>query len=152
MPQIIKQISVYDGQSWQTRDIGSTANNVSYSSEGDFGTVLGLETVEGSLKSIFPTLAYPVENRNSVLILDSTGLISPTSISSTELGHLSGVESSIQEQINNIQLGAYPIGSVYCSIDSTIDPAQEFGGSWEIIQNTNLPFVAWQRVSQGGGD
>ena len=41
-------------------------------------------------------------------------------------------------------LGAYPVGAVFLSVADQ-DPGAFFGGRWEKLENTNLPFYAWQR-------
>ncbi|HSA07109.1 MAG TPA: hypothetical protein P5556_07995, partial [Candidatus Gastranaerophilales bacterium] len=40
---------------------------------------------------------------SKVLVSDASGKVSASSVSSTELGHLSGVTSSVQNQINSKQ-------------------------------------------------
>jgi hypothetical protein len=66
------------------------------------------------------------------LIANSNGKVAVSSVTSTELGYLSGVTSAIQTQLNDMWKKIYPVGSIYTSISST-SPATLFGGTWSQI-------------------
>ena len=57
-------------------------------------------------------------------------------VSNTEFGHLNGVTSAIQTQIDAIIGTVYPVGSVYLNYSSSTNPATLFGvGSWSLMYN-----------------
>lgn len=92
MPEIIKQISVYDGSSWGTKDIGVNAGNVLLSS-----SIAGSTDLQTALGNILP------ENQltaNQVLIAGSDKKITTSGVSATQLGYLDGVTSNIQTQLD----------------------------------------------------
>ena len=76
---------------------------------------------------------------NKALVSNSSGKVAVSSVSSTELGYLSGVTSAIQTQINNKTTlnEVYPVGSIYMSVNST-SPASLFGGTWEQLKDKFL--------------
>ena len=47
-------------------------------------------------------------------------------------------------------LAAYPVGAVFLSTGDS-DPSVFFGGSWKKLEETNLPFYAWQRQEDTSG-
>lgn len=113
---IIKQISVYDGNSWTLDDIGVNAENVSLSSNS---------TV--TLNSILPADKLTT---SKALMTDGNGVITTSGVSSSQLGYLSGVSSNIQTQINslNIKIG-----------ESSLLPDSNHSTNYNIQQlNTNL--------------
>ena len=98
---IIKQISVFNGNSWDTDNIGANAGNIELlSSDGSTAsTVAGSTNLLTGLTNILPTNALTASR---ALISDGNGKISTSSVTSTQLGRLSGVTSGVQTQINNI--------------------------------------------------
>lgn len=92
---IIKQISVYDGSSWGTSDIGVDAGNILLSSN-----IAGSTNLQTALGNILPT--SQLSTANQVLIADSSKRIATSGVSTTQLGYLSGVTSGIQAQINEL--------------------------------------------------
>lgn len=98
---IIKQISVFNGNSWDTDNIGANAGNIELlSSDGSTAsTVAGSTNLLTGLTNILPINALTASR---ALISDGNGKISTSSVTSTQLGRLSGVTSSVQTQINNI--------------------------------------------------
>lgn len=83
---IIKQISVYDGNSWTLDDIGVNAENVNLSANSSV-----------TLNSILPADKLTT---SKALMTDGNGVITTSSVSSSQLGYLSGVSSAIQTQLN----------------------------------------------------
>ena len=60
-------------------------------------------------------------------------------VSNTEFGHLNGVTSAIQTQIDAIIGTVYPVGSVYLNYSSSTNPATLFGvGSWSLMYNRTI--------------
>lgn len=95
---IIKQISVYDGNSWTLDDIGVNAENVSLSANSSV-----------TLSSILPASKLTA---NKALISDGSGIITTSNISTTTLNTaLNGASTttSLQSQINTInsKIGTY---------------------------------------------
>ena len=76
---------------------------------------------------------------SKALVSNSSGKVAVSSVSSTELGYLSGVTSAIQTQINNKTTlnEVYPVGAIYMSVNST-SPASLFGGTWEQLKDKFL--------------
>lgn len=95
MSGIIKQISVYDGSSWGTSNIGVDAANVLLSSN-----IAGSTNLQTALGNILP--ASQLSTANQVLIADSNKRLATSGVSATQLGYLSGVTSGIQTQINTL--------------------------------------------------
>lgn len=89
---VIKQISVYNGSSWNTDDIGADASNVTLSSN-----IAGSTNLNTALSNILPASQLTASR---ALISDANKKIVASDITSTQLGYLSGVTSNIQTQIN----------------------------------------------------
>lgn len=102
------------------------------------------------------------------LISDANGKITQASVTSTEVGYLSGVTSAIQTQINGKATTShthtssqitdflnkvYPVGALYLSTVST-SPATLFGGTWTVIQNRFLVATGstYSAGTTGGSD
>ena len=91
---VIKQISVFNGTDWQTRDIGAKAQNITLSS-----TVAGSTNLETVLTN---TLSNSKLTANRALVSAANQQISASNVTSTQLGFLSGTTSSIQTQLNAV--------------------------------------------------
>ena len=91
---IIKQISVFNGNSWDTDDIGVNASNVTLSSN-----VAGSTVLQTALNNILPASKLTASR---ALVSDSNQKVAVSSVTGTQLGYLSGVTSNIQTQINTI--------------------------------------------------
>lgn len=83
--------------------------------------------------------------KNRALISNGSGKVAVSPVTSTELGHLSGVTSSIQAQLSNkandndvVKLATS--GSTIQAIDSRID-----------ISNTSIPFYSTRKTTANGG-
>jgi len=85
-----------------------------------------------------------VVTANRALVSDATGKMAASAVTDTELGHLTGVSSNIQTQLNGKATSShthtasqitdflnkvYPIGAIYMSVVNT-SPATLFGGTW----------------------
>jgi len=79
---IIKQISVFNGNSWDTDNIGANAGNIELlSSDGSTAsTVAGSTNLLTGLTNILPTNALTASR---ALISDGNGKISTSSVTST---------------------------------------------------------------------
>jgi len=71
---------------------------------------------------------------NRVVITDSAGLQTTSTITSQELVGFASIQATLQTQLNNIWKTIYPVGSLYLSTVAT-NPATLFGGTWEQIQD-----------------
>jgi hypothetical protein len=71
---------------------------------------------------------------SKVLVSDPQGVPQASTITTSELSALAGIQSTIQSQINAIWQRIYPVGSLYLSKVST-DPATLFGGVWQRIED-----------------
>lgn len=81
------------------------------------------------------------------LVSNSNGKVAVSSVTSTELGYLSGITSSVQTQINakqsandvstavsNMLKSLYPLGSIYIGTQSTCPLATLISGStWQLV-------------------
>lgn len=125
---IIKQISVYNGSSWETPcDIGADASNILLSSN-----IAGSTNLQTALNNILPTSQL---NTGRVVVTDGNKQLStPVNISSTQLGFLSGTAANIQTQINGINtlIGDTSISTIG---DGTITSALN------VINNKTIPVI-----------
>lgn len=117
---IIKQISVYDGNSWVTDDIGVNAFNVELSSQ-----VIGQTNVQSVLKNLLPSTKKL--NGNSIIATDNNNrLTTVDNVSPSNLSYLSGTTGNIQNQINSL---SNTISTKANKLDETL--------KWGIASNTN---------------
>lgn len=98
---IIKQISVFDGSSWNTDNIGANAGNIDLmNAEGTAtSTIAGSTNLLTGLNNILPASKLTASR---VLVSNSSGVITTSSITSTQLGRLSDVSDNVQTQINTL--------------------------------------------------
>lgn len=102
---VIKQISVFDGSSWGTDDIGANAANIDFAnSVGTTASIAGSSNLYTGLSNILPASKLTASR---ALVTGSDQRLATSNVTATQLGYLSGVTSSIQTQINtlNINLG-----------------------------------------------
>ena len=91
---VIKQISVYDGSSWNTNDIGAAASNVSLSTNA-----AGASNVQTALNNLVGTSKL---TGSRAIITNASGVLNTSSVTSTQLGYLSGTTANLQTQINTL--------------------------------------------------
>lgn len=88
---------------------------------------------------------------NKALVSDASGKVSASSVSSTELGHLSGVNSSVQNQINSKQASITGGASTIVENNLTQDKALISNSSGKVaessISSTELGYLANARSS-----
>ena len=89
---VIKEISVFNGSSWDTRDIGANAGNITLSSN-----IAGSTNLNTALSNILPVSQL---NINAVVVTDGNKKLTTSNLASSKLSFLSGVTSDIQTQIN----------------------------------------------------
>lgn len=126
---VIKQISVYDGSTWGTEDIGADAGNILLSSN-----IAGSTNLQTALGNILPAKQLTA---NQVLIADSNKKLATNGVSadflaglanagvsSTQFSYLDGVTSGIQTQINTINSNLaikLPLMNIYSQDGSGFD-------------------------------
>lgn len=103
----IKQLSVYRDNNWQIDDIGADVGNITLNSTA-------------SLTDILPVITL---TPNKALVSDSSGIIAASSVTSTELGYLSGTTSGIQMQINTLNANFEDLNDYVHSVDQTVSAA-----------------------------
>ena len=97
---IIKQLATYDGSAWTKDDIGANAGNVSFvTSAGASTTIAGSNNVQGALSNLCGASKLA---GSSAIVTNSSGVLTASSVTSTELGYLSGVTSNLQGQIDTL--------------------------------------------------
>ena len=96
---IIKQISVYDGSSWGINDIGANAGNIDLIASGSTTTtnLAGSSNLFTALNNILPTSQLTASR---ALVTDANKKLAVSATTSTQLGYVHGVTSSIQTQID----------------------------------------------------
>lgn len=97
---VIKQISVYNGSSWDSNDIGADAANITLGSK-----LVGSTNLQTALGNILPADNNLTASR--VVITGNDKKLATSSITGTKLGYLSDVSSNIQTQLNNLSNNKY---------------------------------------------
>lgn len=133
---IIKQISVYDGSSWGTSDIGADAANILLSS-----SIAGSTNLQTALGNILPV--DQLATANQVLIADSNKKIATSGVSTTQLGYLSGVTSGIQTQLN----GKAPTAHASTATTFGVGSTDSYGHCKTINNLTTSSYTAGQALS-----
>lgn len=92
---VIKQISVYNGSSWEgPHDIGANAENIALSSQ-----IVGSTVLSTALSNILPTAKL---DNNKILITSGTGQLAVNkNVPSSKIDFLKNVSSDIQGQLDN---------------------------------------------------
>lgn len=97
---VIKQISVFDGSSWGTDDIGANAANIDFAnSVGTTASIAGSSNLYTGLSNILPASKLTASR---ALVTGSDQKLAASNVTATQLGYLSGASSSIQTQINTL--------------------------------------------------
>jgi hypothetical protein len=73
----VKQVSVYDGSSWVTEDIGANANNITLSSK-----IGGTTNLQTALTRILPASTI---TKNKIIITNSDGKLAASSLAASDL-------------------------------------------------------------------
>ena len=121
---IIKQISVYNGNQWQTNYIGANADKITVATPLLGRSSSDAKDLESLLSKAFPTTQLQSEK---VLIADNSGKIVSTDISVTKLNYLRNVTYDIDAKIANVDANinikdGQKIGSL-----RTVGSAEEVG-------------------------
>lgn len=106
---------------------GATQSAAGFMSAADKKKLDGI--AEGANKYSLPTATSSV--LGGVKLSDSTSSTSSTS------GGIAATPAAVKAAIAEAKLAAWPIGSIYMSVNST-SPANLFGGTWEMISDTFL--------------
>ena len=106
---------------------GATQSAAGFMSAADKKKLDGI--AEGANKYSLPTATSNV--LGGVKLSDSTSSTSSTS------GGIAATPAAVKAAIAEAKLAAWPIGSIYMSVNST-SPANLFGGTWERISDTFL--------------
>lgn len=86
---VIKQVSVFRNDNWQISDIGVNASNVDLSSTVALTDILPADTL----------------TPNRALISDSSGIVTASNVTSSQLAYLTGSTVNIQNALNSLNAG-----------------------------------------------
>lgn len=141
---IIKQLATYDGSAWTKDDIGANASNVSLSSN-----IAGSNNVQGALSNLCGASKLA---GSSAIVTNSSGVLTASSVTSTELGYLSGATSNIQTQINTLNNNLSG-NKIFPNTKDILSMDKEYDGFSTIIADdlselTNFPPIAYSSGTQ----
>ena len=118
-------------------DLSGTQTLTNKSIDSDNNTITNIVNadIKSSAAIAFSKMADLTASR--ALVSDSSGDVSVSAVTSTEIGYLDGVSSAIQTQIDNkttlaaALAAVYPVGSIYINATSSTNPATLLGfGTW----------------------
>lgn len=123
---------VYDGDITTAGD-ATTVSDVGINGRYKKMTLLTLwNYITSKLNGAVSTIKTSNLTNSRALISNGSGKVAVSSVTSTELGYLSGVTSAIQTQLNDMWKKIYPVGSIYISATNG-NPQTLFGGTWSLI-------------------
>lgn len=98
---IIKQISVYNGSSWEINDIGANAGNIDLiAPDSSTATNLaGSSNLFTALNNILPTNQLTASR---ALVTNSSKKLAASATTATQLSYVHGVTSNIQTQLDTL--------------------------------------------------
>ncbi len=130
---VIKQISVFNGSSWDTDSIGANAGNIDLlSADGTTAsTVAGSTNLLTGLTNILPSSQLTASR---ALVSDGNGKISVSSVTSTQLGYLSGTTSNIQTQINTLDTN---LNTIWGNFNYHVLASNSYKATSTAYQNVN---------------
>ena len=98
---VIKEISVFNGSTWESSSIGANASNITLSNN-----IAGNTNLETALSNILPASQL---SANAVVVTDGNKrLTAASNVSTTELGYLSGLTRNVEAAFaNRVFKGAY---------------------------------------------
>jgi hypothetical protein len=118
-------------------DLSGTQTLTNKSIDSDNNTITNIVNadIKSSAAIAFSKMADLTVSR--ALVSDSSGDVSVSAVTSTEIGYLDGVSSAIQTQIDTkttlaaALAAVYPVGSIYINATSSTNPATLLGfGTW----------------------
>ena len=118
-------------------DLSGTQTLTNKSIDSDNNTITNIVNadIKSSAAIAFSKMADLTASR--ALVSDSSGDVSVSAVTSTEIGYLDGVSSAIQTQIDTkttlaaALAAVYPVGSIYINATSSTNPATLLGfGTW----------------------
>ena len=106
---LIKQISVYGGTNWDTRDIGANAGNIDLIAPNSTVTtnLVGSSNLFTALNNILPTNQL---SPSKVVITDANKKLYSSDTTSTQLGYVHNVTGPIQSQIDDLENNLFDFG------------------------------------------
>ena len=102
----------------------ASASDTALVTEKAISTALG--TKQDTITGAASTIASADLTANRVLVSDGSGKVAVSSVTSTELGYLTGATSNIQGQLNNM---------ASLTGDNTFDGSNTFNGLQSIVYN-----------------
>jgi len=88
----VKQVSVYDGSSWVTEDIGANASNITLGN-----TIGGTTNLQEALTRFLPASTI---TKSKIVITNSDGKLAASDFAVSALNNLVNVPSNVQAQID----------------------------------------------------
>lgn len=95
MAEIIKQLGIYENDTWRIGEIGAKAENISLTT-----AVAGKGDVQSALSQLCGLQA--LEKGKAIITDPSSGVLKASSITSTQLEYLSGLTESLKTTIDTI--------------------------------------------------
>jgi hypothetical protein len=109
-----------------------------YGSRSITSAKIALDTIINEVIKTDAAIAYSklaALTASRALVSDGSGIVSPSAVTSTELGYLTGLSSNLQSQINALALGTSRRTKVINKVDPTAAPPTEVSGDRYILGN-----------------
>lgn len=109
------------GAEVEVADISSTQTLTNKTIDADNNTILDIANANISTTAAIEVSKLEALTANRAIFTNGSGVLTVSSVTDTELGHLTGVTSNIQTQINNISSSVQAIYDVQSSASGTIN-------------------------------
>ena len=122
---VIKKIAIYNGENWDTDDIGANASNIEFYNSASSATfqIAGSSNVQGALNNTFTDKAL---TSNSLVITNAQGkLISSNAVSIGDLGTISTKVNKTGDTITGVlsaKFSTFDLSKTNNGVTSTLHP------------------------------